>query len=191
MIDPLARFAEDRARARERDDGWANLCAVATVTATGEPSVRVLVLREVDDRLGVFVNATSPKADEFARSATVAVMTYLPSLTVQYRLQCALEQMAPETVHTAWQMRPAVPQRMDWLYTQHAQSSPVADRAALLEALEAAPLPEPLVAPESATGYFLDPVAVERLDLAGDGGVHDRRHYRYEPQGWVETILVP
>ena len=191
MIDPLARFAEDRARARERDDGWANLCAVATVTAAGEPAVRVLVLREVDDRLGVFVNATSPKAREFAGSATVAVLSYLPTLTVQYRLQCTLEPMPPETVHAAWQMRPAIPKRMDWLYAQHPQSSPVADRAALLDALEAAPRPEPLVAPESAAGYFLDPVAVERLDLAGDGGVHDRRQYRCEPRGWVETILVP
>ncbi|MYE80450.1 MAG: hypothetical protein F4X36_01110 [Gammaproteobacteria bacterium] len=191
MIDPLARFAEDRARARDRDDGWANLCAVATVTAAGEPAVRVLVLREIDGRLGVFVNATSPKTDEFARSATVAVMTYLPTLTVQYRLQCTLERMPAETVHAAWQMRPAVPKRMDWLYAEHRQSSPVADRAALLDALEAAPLPEPLVAPESATGHFLDPVAVERLDLAGEGGVHDRRQYRYESQGWVETILVP
>ena len=50
MVDPLARFADDRARARDRDDGWANLCAVATVTAAGEPAVRVLVLREVEDR---------------------------------------------------------------------------------------------------------------------------------------------
>lgn len=151
----------------------------------------MLVLREIDDRLGVFVNATSPKTAEFATSATVAVMTYLPTLTVQYRLQCVLERMSAETVRAAWQMRPAVPKRMDWLYAEHPQSSPVADRAALLDALDAAPLPEPLVAPESATGYFLDPVAVERLDLAGDGGVHDRRQYRYESQDWVETILVP
>ena len=191
MIDPLAWFAEDRARARERDDAWANLCAVATVTGTGEPAVRVLVLREVDDRLGVFVNDTSPKAGEFAQSGTVAVLTYLPSLTVQYRLQCALERMPPETVHAAWQMRPAVPKRMDWLYAVRPQSSPVTDRAALLDALEAAPLPEPLVAPETAAGYFLEPVTVERLDLAGDGGVHDRRQYRREPPGWVETTLVP
>ena len=191
MTDPLARFAEERERARERDDAWANLCAVATVTAAGEPAVRVLVLREVDDRLGVFVNDTSPKAGEFGQSETVAVLTYLPSLTVQYRLQCALERMPPETVHAAWQMRPAVPKRMDWLYAARPQSSPVADRAALLDALEAAPLPEPLVAPETAAGYFLDPVTVERLDLAGDGGVHDRRRYRRAPGGWVETILVP
>lgn len=191
MIDPLARFAQERAGARERDDGWANLCAVATVTAAGEPAVRVLVLREIEGRLGIFVNATSPKVGEFAQSRTVAVMSYLPSLSVQYRLRCALERMTPEVVHTAWQMRPAVPKRMDWLYAVHPQSSTVGGRAALLEALEAAPLPDPLVAPETAAGYFLDPVAVERLDLAGDGGVHDRRRYAREPAGWVETVLVP
>ena len=191
MVDPLARFADDRARARDRDDGWANLCAVATVTAAGEPAVRVLVLREVEDRLGVFVNATSPKVDEFGRSATVAVMSYLPSVTVQYRLRCTLERMPPEVVRTAWQLRPAVPKRMDWLYAVHPQSTTVGGRAALLDALDGVRLPDPLVAPETASGYFLDPVAVERLDLAGDGGVHDRREYVRETVGWVETVLVP
>ena len=190
-MDPLARFAEDRAAARAREDAWANLCAVATVTGTGEPTVRVLVLREVDDRLAIFVNATSPKVSDFARSPTVAAMTYLPSLSVQYRLQCGLDQMAAASVHAAWQMRPAVPKRMDWLYGMHAQSSPMPGRPALLENLEALSLPDPLVAPDSAVGYFLEPVTVERLDLASDGGVHDRRRYARDGRGWAETVLVP
>ena len=191
MIDPLARFAEDRAFARAREDAWANLCAVATVTAAGEPAVRVLVLREVDGRLAIFVNASSPKVGEFARSRTVAAMTYLPSLSVQYRLQCGLERMAAETVHAAWQMRPPVPKRMDWLYGTHPQSSPMPGRPALLGNLEALSLPDPLVAPDSAVGYFLEPATVERLDLASDGGVHDRRRYAWEGRSWVETVLVP
>ena len=191
MIDPLARFAEDRASARALEDAWANLCAVATVTGTGEPTVRVLVLREVDDRLAIFVNATSPKVSEFARSPTIAAITYLPSISVQYRLQCGLEQMAAAGVHAAWQMRPAVPKRMDWLYGTHPQSSPMPSRPALLEHLEALSLPDPLVAPDSAVGYFLEPATVERLDLASDGGVHDRRRYARDGRGWAETVLVP
>ena len=191
MIDPLARFAEDRAFARAREDAWANLCAVATVTAAGEPTVRVLVLREVDDRLAIFVNATSPKVSEFARSHTVAAMTYLPSISVQYRLQCGLEQMAAASVHAAWQMRPAVPKRMDWLYGTHPQSSPMPGRSALLDTLEGVPLPDPLVAPATAVGYLLDPISVERLDLSSDGGVHDRRRYARDGRSWAETVLVP
>ena len=191
MTDPLVRLAEDRATARDREDAWANLCAVATVTGTGEPTVRVLVLREVDDRLAIFVNATSPKVSEFARSPTVAAMTYLPSISVQYRLQCGLERMPAETVHAAWRMRPPVPKRMDWLYGTHPQSSPMPGRPALLKRLEALALPDPLVAPDSAVGYFLEPVTVERLDLASDSGVHDRRCYARAGQGWVETVLVP
>ena len=191
VIDPLARFAQDRASARERQDAWANLCAVATITSAGEPAVRVLVLRDVDERLCIFVNATSPKVDEFSRSASVAVMTYLPSISVQYRLQCALERMAADTVHSAWQMRPPVPKRMDWLYGTHPQSSPLASRAALLDTLDNLPLPDPLVAPETAVGYFLEPASVERLDLASDGGVHDRRRYGRDGGAWTETVLVP
>ena len=191
MADPLARFAEDRALARDREDPCANLCTVATVTASGEPAARVLVLREVEDRLAIFVNATSPKVAEFSASSTVAVLAYLPSVTVQYRLRCALQQIPPETVRAAWQMRPDIPKRMDWLYETHAQSSPIDGRPTLIEALAAVRLPEPLAAPETAVGYVLEAVEVERLDLAGAGGVHDRRRYTRASGAWLETVLVP
>ncbi len=191
MIDPLVRFAEDRARARDREDPFANLCTVVTVTASGEPAARVLVLREVEDRLAIFVNATSPKVAEFSASSTVAVLAYLPSVTVQYRLRCALQQIPPETVRAAWQMRPDIPKRMDWLYETHAQSSPIDGRPTLIEALAAVRLPEPLAAPETAVGYVLEAVEVERLDLAGAGGVHDRRRYTRASGAWLETVLVP
>ena len=112
-MDPLGRLHKDRRQARKLQDPWAELCVVSTVAAGGEPSARVLVVRELnlgtrttspsapqsDDRhtraanpaLGIFVNASSPKVDEFSRSSTVAVLIYLPSVMVQYRLRCTLK----------------------------------------------------------------------------------------------------
>ena len=49
--DPLTLLADDRARARERDDPCASLCTLASVDAAGHPQARTLVLRDVDDRL--------------------------------------------------------------------------------------------------------------------------------------------
>lgn len=194
--DPLALLAADRRRAREENDPWANLCVLATVTAAGEPAARVLVLRDVNDRLGVFFNATSPKADEARRSRSVAVLIYLPAASVQYRLQCALEPIAAEVVHGAWQQRPDIPKRMDWFYQTHPQSSAFGSRDALLEAVAGVALPEPLVAPASAAGCFLAPAEIERLHLAPGAGapsaLHDRRRYALRRDGsWMETALVP
>ncbi len=191
MADPIALLAADRQRARELADPWAGLCAVATVTAAGEPAVRVLVLREVGASLGVFVNATSPKVAEFGNARTAAVLVYLPSLSAQYRLQCGLEPIDPAVVRDAWQFRPDMPKRMDWFYEAHPQSAPFASRDALLEAVANLALPEPLTAPASAAGFALNPVEVERLELADGDGLHDRRRYVLRDGQWEEGALVP
>jgi hypothetical protein len=52
-------------------------------------------------------------------------------------------------------------------------------------------LRHPLEAPRTATGVYLEPFAVERLDLDQPDGVHDRRHFQRRPDGWHFATLVP
>ncbi len=212
-MDPLGRLHKDRRQARQHQDPWAELCVVATVTGKGEPSARVLVVRELDlgtetasvsapqsDRrhtgatnpaLGIFVNASSPKVDEFSHSSTVAVLIYLPSIMVQYRLRCALNAIDPLVVREAWQMRPEVAKRMDWLYETHSQSTQITSRRTLLDAVSSESRAQPLLAPESAIGYLFQPFEVERLDLSRTDAPHDRRRYSAREGDWVESVLVP
>ncbi len=197
-MDPIGRFHQDRRQARQRKDPWAELCVVSTVTAGGEPSARVLVVRELDldtgaadPSLGVFVNASSPKVDEFSRSSSVAVLIYLPSVMVQYRLRCTLDAIDPTIVREAWQMRPETPKRMDWVYETHPQSSEIASRDALIDAVASKSQAERLFAPDSAVGYLLQPIELERLDLSRGDEPHDRRRYSVREGNWVEAVLVP
>ena len=191
--DPVALLREDRARASERGDPMANLCVLATVDA-GEPEARTMVLRDVEPAtsgspsFGLFVNSTSPKFREFRQSSTVVIVVYLPSLAVQYRLRCTLEQFPEDLVRISWRLRPPIPKRMDWLYEDRPQSSVVDSRGALVELLDG---PEPASAPESAVGFRLVPESVERLDLGTADGVHDRRRYAFDGQSWGEEVLVP
>jgi len=185
----LERLAADRAQARERGDPCASLCTLANVDADGMPQARTVVLRDVEDRLAVFVNATSPK---FEHLAHVSVVVWLPSLNLQYRLTCATEPVEQALVAESWQLRPEPPKRMDWLYTRmQAQGSAVPSREALLDMLAACPLPEPLVAPDTARGFYLAPTRIDRLDLAQTNGVHDRRRYTLGNPTWREEVLVP
>ena len=212
-MDPLGRLHKDRRQARQRQDPWAELCVVATVTAGSEPSARVLVLRELalgiettspsapqsDQRhtgtttpaLGIFVNASSPKVNEFSHTSTVAVLIYLPSVMVQYRLRCTLNAIDPVVVREAWRMRPEVAKRMDWLYETHPQSTEIASRRMLLDAVSSESRAQPLLAPESAVGYLFQPFEVERLDLSRADAPHDRRRYSAREGDWVESVLVP
>ncbi len=189
---PLDALADDRGRARELGDPCANVCTLATVDAAGRPHARTVVLRELDGRLAVFGNETSPKWQQIGRSEALALVVWLPSLDVQYRLQCTALAVPKPLVHQSWQLRPEVPKRLDWFYTRvQAQSSAVEDRSALLEGLHGLRLREPLVAPRTAAGIYLEPELVERLDLGMDDGVHDRRVFRRHAGGWHEITLVP
>ncbi len=187
-MDPLRWLENDRARAHESQDAHANLCALATVDSHNQPQMRTLVLRDLDDRLAIFVNATSPKWPAMDR---VAVMVYLASLGVQYRLNCDTEPMPAATVKQHWQLRPAIPKRLDWLYERHNQSSELASREQLLAALAAVSVPTPLVAPESARGLYLKPHRIERLNVNHANGVHDRRRWQLMDGRWHEHVLVP
>jgi pyridoxine/pyridoxamine 5'-phosphate oxidase len=165
---------------------------VATVDREGHPQARTLVLREVDTTLAVFCNRTSPKWAELTQGPSVAVVVWLPTLNLQYRLRCAISPVPDHVVAASWTLRPPVPKRLDWLYTRHLpQGSAVDDRASLLTALAAVTLPEPLIAPETAAGLFLHPERIDRLDLAQPDGVHDRRHFERHEDGWRDTVRVP
>ena len=189
----MALLRADRARAAESGDPMANLCVLATVHGR-EPEARMLVLRDLEPvsgeaaPFGLFMNGNSPKFREIQNSATVAIVVYLPSLAVQYRMRCALEPLPARLVHDSWRLRPAIPKRMDWLYEKHPQSTSVASRRRLLDLLDG---PDPEIAPDSAIGFRLAAKVVERLDLNAPDGVHDRRRYCLDGARWMEQVLVP
>lgn len=189
---PLDLLDEDRGRARERNDPCATLCTLATVDAAGHPQARTVVLRDVDGRLAVFGNETSPKWSQMALSASLAVVVWLPTLQVQYRIQCDTRPVPKSTIQESWQLRPETPKRLDWYYTRvQPQSSAIENREALAKGLAGLRLREPLVAPRTAAGVFLEPITVERLELANPDGLHDRRLFRHQADGWREVVLVP
>lgn len=193
MIDPLKHLSNDRTRAREARDPWANLCVFATVDAHRVPHARVLVLRDLEERFAIFVNSTSPKHEHLRHGTKYSVLVYLASLGVQYRLTVGLEAVAPETVHRNWRERPRIPKVMDWFYRRvQRQSTPIRSRDRLLAAYASldAELPESVEAPLDAVGYFLVVDEIERLELSGVQ-VHSRQHHRRHADGWLTSELVP
>lgn len=190
-MDPWQQLHSDRAAAGQAEDPCASLCYLATVELSGAPQVRTLVLRDLGDGgLGLFVNSTSPKWEQF--TAGVSVLVYLPSLGLQYRIQASLEPIAKATVDASWALRPPTPKRLDWLYQSYqAQSSVVADQATLLDALDSQIPDAPEQAPESAQGLKLVPQQIERLDLNAQGGPHHRQLFKRENNRWLALTLIP
>ena len=189
MKDPVAAFAIDRARARELDDTLVDRCFLATVDAHGEPHVRTLVLRDVDDNLALFCNASSPKVAELQNSKTVAIVAYWPTIQVQYRMNVRVRKMDPAIVARHWRLKPTTTKKLDALYEHTPQSTEIKDREALIAAVSEAEIPK--IASSNSIGFLLHPVRIERLDLNTSEGIHDRRLYSLRNQLWAVSTLLP
>ena len=189
-MNALTQFHTDRDRARSAKDPMANVCTVANVDENGSAQLRTLVLRDVEDQLAIFINATSPKWPHL--QSTVNLLCYWPSISIQYRITAMVSAVPDSIVKDSWQLRPPVPKQMDWLYeTGLNQSSGIPDRDTLLEKLADQALPQPLIAPDNARGLLLSPQTIERLDLGQDNGVHDRSLAILTVTGWTTTTLIP
>jgi len=189
--DPLGCLAADRARARTANDPMAALCTLATVDALGQPHARTLVLRDLGSRLALFMNTTSPKFAQLS-SGRASICVYMPSIQIQYRAVVSLVPVERELIAESWHLRPRMPKVLDWFYTGvQPQSTAVDSRGDLKSVLNGLVLPDPLVAPETACGFYLEPQEIERLDLAQPDGLHDRTCWKLSGTNWSMETRVP
>ncbi len=193
MSDPLDTLNADRAAARQLADPLADLCSFATIDAQGCPQVRTLVLRDLDQGLGVFLNNTSPKWFELQRQTKAQVLLYLPTLKIQYRIDSAPEPIPKQLVDESWLLRPMVPKVMDWLYLDHyPQSTALESADQISRAFEQtiARLTDSPSASPSAQGVYLKPYRIERLQLLDDK-LHQRVRFTLAEGQWQMCHLVP
>ena len=166
----IAAFQEDRLRARALGDPWADLCVAASID--GESArLRVLVLRDLADGLGVFYNGHSPKARQLDQQPRTELLTYYDSIKVQYRLGVEFRPVSRETIEGHWPLRPQVSKQLDWLYEHMPQGSPIdpsKSLQSLLSETESHTLPPP-----GASGAMLEIRSIDRLHLKPDGA-HER-----------------
>lgn len=186
---PLAQFSTDRRAASNAKDPMAAVCVLATVDDQGLPQARTLVLRDTDEGLAIYINASSPKWQQC--QGRVTIQTWWPSVQIQYRMVVNCQPLAADHIANSWQLRPDVPKRMDWLYEQWPQGSAVTSREDLLQRLDETVIPEPLVAPYGARGLLLIPEKIERLNLNQSDGVHDRTCCQLQEGNWHKQTLIP
>ena len=189
MISPLERLAEDRKSARELEDAMVDRCILATIDRENRPSVRTLVLREVDSQLAIFCSATSEKNQHFRRSYEVALVIWLPSVQVQWRLDALIAPIPAAVVASFWANKPEATKRLDALYGERGQGSAVVDRDLLLAEYEQHEVPQS--APANAIGFYLEPYRAERLDLNSGEAIHRRQRFERVEGDWLASELVP
>lgn len=189
--DPIAQF-----KAWFDDAIAANLplpeaMTLATATADGKPSARMVLLKQVDeDGFVFFTNYQSAKADQLDANPYAALVFYWPRLDRQVRVEGSVIRTSAEESRDYFKTRPRESQIGAWA---SAQSEVIDSREALEQRareLEEQYRDREIDCPEHWGGYRLTP---ERIEFwkSRVGRLHDRILYERGSDGWTISRLAP
>jgi pyridoxamine 5'-phosphate oxidase len=187
-ITEVTKWIEEARHASVPD--WDSM-VVATADGTGGPSARFVLLRGVDEHgFRFYSNYDSAKGRDLAENPRAALVLHWSPLGRQVRVTGTVTRMTPEDSIDYWRNRPLESRLSAWASRQ---SEPVADRAALEAAVEAARAQHadgdvPL--PPFWGGYLVAPDEIELWQHREDR-LHDRLRYRRHAGGWAMERLQP
>ena len=168
-----------------------NAMALATASPDGIPSVRIVLLKGIDDRgLQFFTNYGSRKGRELAENPRAAVTLHWQPLQRAVRAEGAVERLTEEESDAYFASRPRGSRLGAWASRQ---GTPIPDRETLLAALAEAEARFPgehVDRPDRWGGYRLVPSAVE-LWQGRENRLHDRAHWVRSGDGWRSERLSP
>lgn len=168
-----------------------NAMALATASAAGRPSARIVLLKGYDLRgFSFFTNYQSRKGRELAENPYAALLVFYPPLERQIRIEGRIETISPEESDAYYLSRPIGSRLGAWASNQ---SEVVPDRATLdrrLAELEKRAVSEPFPRPSHWGGYRVVPDSLEFWQ-GRPNRMHDRLRYRLTPEGWKVERLEP
>ena len=165
-----------------------DVVALATATAEGAPSVRMVLLKEADERGFLFFTSyIGRKARELADNPRAAILVHMPGR--QIRVEGRVEKIADSESDEYWAARPRGSQVSASISMQ---SEPVESRERLERRFTEFDAAHPGEIPRSAHwgGYRLIPDAYEFWEHH-DNRLHDRIRYRRDGERWTIERLQP
>ena len=189
--DPFELFDAWFAEARASEPSDAEAMALATATADGRPSARMVLLkRHGPDGFTFYTHYGSRKGAEIAANPNVALLFHWKSLGRQVRIEGVAHQVDAQEADAYFATRPRDSQLGAWASDQ---SQPLPDRETFERRYEEArkkyegmPVPRP----RDWSGYRVVPERIE-FWTAREHRLHERQLFQLTGDGWTESLLYP
>jgi pyridoxamine 5'-phosphate oxidase len=188
--DPLSQFRAWFEEATEAGVPFPQAMTLATVSAGGLPSARIVLLKRLDTGFVFHTNYRSRKGRELEAGRRAALVFHWQPLGRQVRIEGTVERVAPEESAAYFASRPRGAQLEAWASPQ---SEPIGSRAELEELFEAATAEHEgrdVPPPPFWGGYRLVPERIEFWQH-GDDRLHDRLLYERDGADWRLVRLAP
>jgi pyridoxamine 5'-phosphate oxidase len=189
---PIAQFQEWLDAAQRHPVDQPDAMTLATVSAEGRPSARVVLLRGVD-QLGFrfYSNRSSRKGTELRANPQAALLFHWQAMGRQVRVEGTVSLLDDAASDSYFASRPYESRLAAWASEQ---SQVIESREALVARFEEMAVRfagREVPRPEDWGGFLLSPSAIEFWEH-GDHRLHDRRLYtRASDSSWSSHVLAP
>ena len=189
--DPIRRFRELLAQAEQLGIVPHNAAAFATTGKDLQPTVRMLLLKDVDERgLVFYTNLESRKARQLSDNARAAVCFWWPHLRQQVRFEGRVQLVNDREADDYFASRPRGSQIGAWASRQSRELSSREELLAAVAPVAARYKNRVVPRPPYWSGYRVAPERIEFWREQPDR-LHEREVYTHQADGWKITLLAP
>lgn len=194
LSDPIELFQQQLAEARglpREQMPEPTAFALATVNAEGQPSVRMLLLKDVDDRGFVFyTNLESRKATDLGINPRAAMTFHWSPLERQVRIEGTVTRVSDAEADAYFATRPRGSQIGAWASRQSRPLEDATELDARVSEYEKKFEGRDVPRPPFWSGFRLLPSSIE-FWKGRPSRLHDRQLFTREGEGWRVTPLYP
>lgn len=194
LTDPIAIFNDAFARAQRTDRALLpepNAMSLATVGDDGSPSLRIVLLKGVDENGFVFyTNLESRKGRDLRGQPRAALCFYWSALDLQIRVDGSVTPVTGEEADEYFVSRPRGSQIGAWASRQSSVIDAPGELDARVAKYEKEFEGQDVPRPSFWSGFRVHPVAIEFWRNRANR-LHDRTLYTRDGGGWKMETLYP